>query len=80
MSRKVISGYVFCACRDCMELAITSHGEPVLCHECNTSGCIAGAEQECQAPGAYGGDEIESKSPIADAIATILTGEPTHVS
>lgn len=54
------SGYRPCACRYCMEIAI---GEPgAFCHECDDAGCPgyqgqAGMSQECQAPGAYGGDE-----------------------
>lgn len=47
------NGYRPCSCRDCMEIAI---GEPgVLCHECETAGCDATVDAECQAPGAYGG-------------------------
>jgi hypothetical protein len=53
------SGYVPCACRDCMELAITDHGEPVLCSDCEEAGCEAGVEQECQSPNAYGCGENE---------------------
>jgi hypothetical protein len=48
------SGYVACACRDCMETAITSDGKLALCSDCEDAGCEAGAEQECQSPNAYG--------------------------
>ena len=54
MPRKVISGYVDCACRDCMNIAIASDGKPALCSDCQEAGCEAGADKECQAPGAYG--------------------------
>jgi hypothetical protein len=37
-----------------MEIAITDHGEPALCSDCQAAGCEAGAEQECQSPNAYG--------------------------
>ena len=62
MCRKRVSGYVSCACRDCMEIAITTSGEPALCSGCQEAGCEAGAEKECQAPGAYGSlEEIAAK-------------------
>jgi hypothetical protein len=58
--RKIISGYVPCACRDCMEVAITDHGEPALCSRCQEAGCEAGVEKECRVPDwVYGGDEVE---------------------
>jgi hypothetical protein len=46
------TGYVSCACRDCMEIAIGTPGK-ALCSECNEHGCEAGAEQECSVPYAY---------------------------
>ncbi len=48
------SGYRDCACRDCFEIAIGEEG--ALCSECEEAGCEAGAEKECEAPGAYGVD------------------------
>ena len=48
-----MSGYVPCACRDCMEIAIGETGE-ALCHECEAADCEPRAG-ECTAPGAYGG-------------------------
>ncbi len=57
------SGYVPCACRDCMEIAIQSRGEKkAYCAACQAAGCpdcqdVAGMSQECLAPGAYGGDD-----------------------
>ena len=43
-----MSGYTPCACRDCMELAISSDvKKPELCHACKRAGCDGG---ECQAP------------------------------
>lgn len=48
-----MSGYCDCACRDCFEIAIGEPGE-ALCLECEEAGCEAQADQECQAPGAYG--------------------------
>jgi len=47
-------GYCNCACPDCFEIAISGHGEPAMCNECEEAGCDG--ESECQAPGAYGGD------------------------
>lgn len=49
-------GYCDCACRDCFEIAIGKPGV-ALCHACETAGCEAGAERECDADGAYGADE-----------------------
>jgi hypothetical protein len=58
------SGYIPCACRDCMEIAIGAPG--ALCHECETAGCDP--EAECCAPGAYGGsDEPEPTAPATPA-------------
>jgi hypothetical protein len=48
-------GYKPCACPDCMETAI-GWGHP-MCSDCVDAGCDG--EGECQAPGAYGGDEDE---------------------
>jgi hypothetical protein len=58
-----LSGYVPCACRDCMEVAIQgSAREPAYCVACEAAGCpdhqgVPGMSQECGAPGAYGGDD-----------------------
>lgn len=51
-------GYHDCACRDCSEIAI-GWGRP-LCHECQEAGCDPTGE--CQAPGAYGGEEEEEET------------------
>ena len=51
-----MSGYVDCACPDCFEIAIGEHGKD-FCHACEEAGCDG--EGECQAEGAYGGDEEE---------------------
>lgn len=50
------NGYTNCACRDCFEIAIGKPGS-ALCHGCEEAGCEAGADCECSAPHAYGGDE-----------------------
>lgn len=51
-----ISGYTFCACRDCFELTIDGG----YCSECLEAGCDESISRECQAPGAYGcADELE---------------------
>lgn len=43
-----MSGYTPCACRDCMELAISDDtAKPDMCHDCKLAGCEGG---ECQAP------------------------------
>jgi hypothetical protein len=55
------SGYVQCACRDCMEIAISSGGKKrAFCSGCRDAGCPdyqgqPGMSQECQRPDAYGG-------------------------
>lgn len=46
----VREGYVPCACRDCMEIAIGARGD-ALCSDCEEAGCEPGAEEECSAPG-----------------------------
>lgn len=52
-----MSGYVPCACRDCMDIAISGDdGRPALCGECEEAGCIRHSErpgflvghEECQ--------------------------------
>jgi hypothetical protein len=58
------SGYTPCACRDCMDTAITSDGKPSLCLLCKDAGCeisygefmgAGGAHSlECQRDDAYG--------------------------
>lgn len=54
----VSSGYVNCSCRDCFEVTIAGNDpdEPAaLCSDCEEAGCEPG--KECQAEGAYGGEE-----------------------
>jgi len=52
-----MSGYTYCGCRDCFEIAIGEPGE--ICRECKTAGCDPGdpvvSRLECLAPHAYGG-------------------------
>jgi hypothetical protein len=61
--KPIQSGYVPCACRDCMEVAIQGPSEEkAYCAACEAAGCpdyqgVSGMSQECQAPGAYGGDD-----------------------
>ena len=58
------SGYVPCACRDCMDVAISSDDRPALCLLCKDAGCIRyeelpdfmksyGVSFECQRLDAY---------------------------
>jgi hypothetical protein len=66
------SGYRPCACRDCFEIAI---GEPgAMCHACADAGCTG--DGECQAPGAYGGDEEPESQPDPEP-SEALTVPPT---
>lgn len=54
------SGYTSCKCRDCFEIAISDDVEhPDFCNECEKAGCEDG--EECQAPGAYGGDDEDEE-------------------
>lgn len=46
-----MSGYVHCACRDCMETAIATSEEPAFCHDCEEFGC--GHDKECEVPPDY---------------------------
>jgi len=46
-----MSGYVYCACRDCMEIVVGEPGD--FCCECIEAGCpdyqgVEGMSQECQ--------------------------------
>jgi len=41
------SGYVSCACRDCMEVAIANAGERALCACCAECACDDGGRMEC---------------------------------
>jgi len=45
-----MNGYTYCACRDCMEIAIGESGK-ALCHACEDAGCELGSE--CGADGNY---------------------------
>lgn len=36
-----MSGYMFCSCRDCMDVAIGREGERALCLLCVDAGCEA---------------------------------------
>jgi hypothetical protein len=58
----VSGGYVHCACRDCMEIAIQGdEADLALCHECEEAGCSAAGDEECSAPHADcdGGEDDE---------------------
>lgn len=53
-------GYVPCACRDCMEIAISGGKGKSFCSGCRDAGCPdyqgqPGMSQECQRADAYGG-------------------------
>lgn len=60
------SGYTPCACRDCMDITVSSDmASPELCSECTDAGCVPwrtdresmgawyGATYECQRDDAY---------------------------
>lgn len=49
-------GYVPCACRDCMNVAIGKRGE-AMCSDCEEHGCDASGNRECESPYAYGGED-----------------------
>lgn len=54
------SGYVHCACRDCMDIAMGLYGI-AMCRECDAAGCQplssfhdwSSWQNECQRPDAY---------------------------
>lgn len=81
-----MSGYVSCACRDCMETAISGDDGPAFCHDCVEAGCpdyqgVEGMSQECQADGAYGGDgddELDYESP-PDGVCPMDGGEGVYL-
>ena len=54
-----LSGYHDCPCRDCFEIAIGTEedGSPSLCNDCAEAGCDPEGCAECEAEGAYGGDD-----------------------
>ena len=52
MKRPKESGYTPCACRDCMETAISDDmRKPEMCHECQDAGCEH--DSECQGEHSY---------------------------
>lgn len=53
----VPTGYVHCACRDCMELTIGVDGV-AFCDDCTDAECAL--DHECQRPDAYGGHSDDS--------------------
>ena len=55
-----LGGYAHCACRDCFDIAISDHGEPVLCHDCMDAGCSIDSDRECDRADAYGCEEMAS--------------------
>jgi len=68
---KLNSGYVDCACRDCVEIAITSGG-PALCWECEEAGCSAEGTDECLRSDAYGQDEGPESDELIQEINSLL--------
>lgn len=60
-----MSGYTNCACRDCMDVTVSSNpARPELCEPCHAAGCgdpDATTWPECQRDDAYG-DEYGSPS------------------
>lgn len=55
------SGYTYCACRDCFEIAVSDDvNQPGMCEDCIEAGCEP--DSECCAPHAYGVDD-ESEDP-----------------
>lgn len=55
------SGYTICACRDCMDTAVSEdENKPELCTECENAGCDVGGDSDCERDDAYRlMDEIE---------------------
>jgi len=52
------SGYTNCACRDCMNVTVSSDvADPELCSECEEAGCAVGQSEsdayDCQRDDAY---------------------------
>lgn len=61
--RKAQSGYVNCACRDCMEIAVANDvRRGALCRECEEHGCAPERDGggECLCPCAYTNEEVAS--------------------
>jgi len=69
--RQPQSGYTFCACRDCMDVTVSSDtSKPDLCLPCQEAGCEAYAPdsadynalpahmRECQRDDAYGEERL----------------------
>ena len=57
-----LSGYVYCACRDCLDITVSGGtGKPELCRACEEAGCEAATDEqccsssECQREDAYSG-------------------------
>lgn len=47
-----MSGYTHCACRDCMEITVSSDtSKPELCEECQAAGCSVGIVGQADIPG-----------------------------
>jgi hypothetical protein len=67
-----MSGYCYCACRDCFEIAIRDDGEiNVMCTECTEAGCEPHAETECQGSGAYAAEQDYIETEGEDALSYI---------
>ncbi len=56
-----MSGYVSCACRDCMEIAIANEGEEscTLCSDCEDCGCDPTGQSECEDHAKFDEMEVE---------------------
>ena len=55
------TGYTFCDCRDCFEIAIDGG----LCNACEEHGCEPDGSAECQSPYAYGQLDNEDAEVVA---------------
>lgn len=74
MANNFKSGYVHCACRDCMEVTISSEDdaeEGALCLDCEEAGCEAGAGECCVEH-----EEFEGEDPhaVSRYCGSLLTG------
>jgi hypothetical protein len=60
------SGYTACTCRDCMDVAISTHiSHPELCLLCKDAGCEPD-NGDCQRDDAYDSEVIPGESPDPD--------------
>ena len=62
-----MSGYIHCACRDCMEITIgTIRKGGDFCDDCIEHGCEV--DTECKSPHSYGGDYYDNPQTDDDFI------------